>query len=58
MSALFGHVWDSGDLGRNMRGGSGRLPEALGASLGHALRLQARARNVQLDQAGVVRIRL
>ena len=34
MSALFGHVWDTGDLGRNMRGGSGLLPDALGASLG------------------------
>ena len=30
MAALFGHVWDSGDLGRNMRGGSGLLPDALG----------------------------
>ena len=34
MAALFGHVWDSGDLGRNMRGGSGLLPEALGEALG------------------------
>ena len=39
MSALFGHVWDTGDLGRNMRGGSGLLPDALGASLGPIVRL-------------------
>ena len=31
MAALFGHVWDTGDLGRNLRGGSGLLPEALAA---------------------------
>jgi oxygen-dependent protoporphyrinogen oxidase len=53
MSALFGHVWDSGDLGRNMRGGSGRLPEALGGSLGEAIRFRARVREVALDGAGV-----
>jgi oxygen-dependent protoporphyrinogen oxidase len=53
MAALFGHVWDTGDLGRNMRGGSGRLPEAIGASLGSAVRLGARAREVALDGAGV-----
>jgi oxygen-dependent protoporphyrinogen oxidase len=53
MSALFGHVWDSGDLGRNMRGGSGRLPEAVGASLGDAIRLGAHVREVALDGAGV-----
>ena len=42
MSALFGHVWDTGDLGRNMRGGSGLLPDALGASLGPIVRLGTR----------------
>ena len=57
MAALFGHVWDTGDLGRNMCGGSGRLPEALGASLGNAVRLQAQVRDVQLDQTGGVRVR-
>ena len=39
MSALFGHVWDTGDLGRNMRGGSGLLPDAPRASLGPIVRL-------------------
>ena len=53
MAALFGHVWDSGDLGRNMRGGSGRLPEALGASLGSIVRLHTRVREVRLDGPGV-----
>jgi len=53
MAALFGHVWDTGDLGRNMRGGSGRLPEALAASLGDSLRLGARVREVALDGGGV-----
>lgn len=53
MAALFGHVWDTGDLGRNMRGGSGRLPETLAASLGEAVRLGARVREVSLDGAGV-----
>src|SRR5919198_2466284 len=56
MAALFGHVWDTGDLGRNMRGGSGRLPEALAASLGDAVRLRARVREVRLD-GEAVRIR-
>ena len=53
MAALFGHVWDTGDLGRNMRGGSGRLPEALGGSLGEAIRLRARVRDVRLERGGV-----
>ncbi len=53
MAALFGHVWDTGDLGRNMRGGSGRLPEALGASLGSAVQLRTRVQEVRLDGAGV-----
>jgi oxygen-dependent protoporphyrinogen oxidase len=53
MAALFGHVWDTGDLGRNMRGGSGRLPDALGASLGDAIRLRARVRDVRLEREGV-----
>jgi oxygen-dependent protoporphyrinogen oxidase len=56
MAALFGHVWDTGDLGRNMRGGSGRLPEALAGSLGEAIRLRARVRDVRLD-GEAVRIR-
>ena len=49
MAALFGHVWDTGDLGRNMRGGSSRLPEALGASLGSAVRLRTRVQEVRLN---------
>jgi oxygen-dependent protoporphyrinogen oxidase len=53
MAALFGHVWDSGDLGRNMRGGSGRLAEALGAALGDSVRLGTRAEEVVLEQDGV-----
>jgi protoporphyrinogen/coproporphyrinogen III oxidase len=56
MAALFGHVWDTGDLGRNMRGGSGRLPEALAGSLGEAIRLRARVREVRLE-GDAVRIR-
>ena len=40
MAALFGHVWDSGDLGRNLRGGSGLLPEALGRELADVIRLE------------------
>ncbi len=53
MAALFGHVWDTGDLGRNMRGGSGRLPEAIAASLGEAIRLRARVHDVRLERGGV-----
>ncbi len=53
MAALFGHVWDTGDLGRNMRGGAGLLPEALGESLGEAIRLGARVRELSLEGAGV-----
>ena len=53
MAALFGHVWDTGDLGRNMRGGSGLLPDALGASLGPIVRLGTRVTSVSLDGAGV-----
>lgn len=53
MAALFGHVWDTGDLGRNMRGGSGRLPEALGASLGDSIHLGARVHDVAIEGAGV-----
>ncbi len=53
MAALFGHVWDSGDLGRNMRGGSGQLPEALGESLGDVIRLRCGVESVQLDGSGV-----
>ena len=54
MAALFGHVWDTGDLGRNMRGGSGRLPETLAASLGDSIRLGTRVREVALAGGGVV----
>ena len=57
MAALFGHVWDTGDLGRNMRGGSGRLPEALGSSLGNTVRLRAQVHELRLDRAGGVRVR-
>ena len=54
MAALFGHVWDSGDLGRNMRGGSGLLPDALGerARRRRPARLRGRDR-CSLDGAGV-----
>jgi len=53
MSALFGHVWDSGDLGRNMRGGSGLLPDALGRELAAHVRLRTRVTRVAPDGAGV-----
>jgi oxygen-dependent protoporphyrinogen oxidase len=53
MAALFGHVWDSGDLGRNMRGGSGLLTDALGADLADHIRLQTRATRLAFDGAGV-----
>ena len=53
MSALFAHVWDTGDLGRNMRGGSGLLPDALGESLGPIVRLSTTVTSMSLDGAGV-----
>ena len=53
MAALFGHVWDSGDLGRNMRGGSGLLPDALGRDLGPIVRTGTRVTSVKPDGAGV-----
>ena len=53
MAALFGHVWDTGDLGRNMRGGSGLLPDALGRALGPIVRVGCRVESVRLDGAGV-----
>lgn len=53
MAALFGHVWDTGDLGRNMRGGSGRLPKALAASLGDAIWLQTRVDEIAWDNGGL-----
>jgi oxygen-dependent protoporphyrinogen oxidase len=53
MAALFGHVWDTGDLGRNLRGGSGRLPAAIADSLGDAVRLSTRVEEVRTDGAGV-----
>jgi oxygen-dependent protoporphyrinogen oxidase len=53
MAALFGHVWDSGDLGRNMRGGSGRLPEAIGRDLGPIVRTRTRVTAVMPHGAGV-----
>jgi oxygen-dependent protoporphyrinogen oxidase len=56
MAALFGHVWDGGDLGWNMRGGAARLPEALGAALGDAVRLNTRVEQTELDD-GLVLIR-
>lgn len=53
MAALFGHVWDAGDLGRNMRGGAGRLPAAMAADLGDAIRLRTRVTGLAMDGAGV-----
>jgi oxygen-dependent protoporphyrinogen oxidase len=53
MAALFGHVWDSGDLGRNMRGGSGLLPDALGRELAGHIRLGTRVISVAPEGAGV-----
>jgi oxygen-dependent protoporphyrinogen oxidase len=53
MAALFGHVWDSGDLGRNMRGGSGLLPDALGRELAEHVRLGTRVTSVAPEGAGV-----
>jgi oxygen-dependent protoporphyrinogen oxidase len=53
MAALFGHVWDSGDLGRNMRGGAGLLPEAMGRDLARHIRLGTRATSLAFDGAGV-----
>jgi oxygen-dependent protoporphyrinogen oxidase len=53
MAALFGHVWDTGDLGRNMRGGAACLPEAMGASLGDGVRLGAAVEEVTLDESSV-----
>jgi oxygen-dependent protoporphyrinogen oxidase len=53
MSALFGHVWDTGDLGRNMRGGSGLLPDALGRELEAHVRLRTRVMRVEPRGAGV-----
>ena len=53
MAALFGHVWDTGDLGRNMRGGSGLLPDALGRDLGTIIRAGTRVTSVEPQGAGV-----
>ena len=53
MAALLGHVWDSGDLGRNLRGGSARLTDALAADLGATVRTGTRAVSVTPDGAGV-----
>src|SRR6185312_6519461 len=53
MAALFGHVWDSGDLGRNMRGGSGLLPQALDASLEDSIRVRCRVQQIRLDGPAV-----
>src|SRR4051812_14917390 len=53
MAALFGHVCDSGDLGRNMRGGSGLLPDALGRDLGPIVRTGTRVTSVKPARAGV-----
>lgn len=56
MAGLFGHVWDTGDLGRNLRGGAGLLPEAVGASLGDGIRVNARVTELALED-GTVRVR-
>ena len=53
MATLFAHVWDSGDLGRNMRGGSGLLPEALGRDLAGHIRLHTIVTRVSLTGTGV-----
>ena len=53
MATLFAHVWDSGDLGRNMRGGSGLLPEALGRDLAAHIRLHTAATRVTFTSSGV-----
>ncbi len=53
MAALFGHVWDAGDLGRNMRGGAGRLPAAMADDLGDAIRLRTRVTGLAVDGSGV-----
>jgi len=53
MAALFGHVWDSGDLGRNMRGGSSQLPEAMARDLDRHIRLATRVTRLAFDDAGV-----
>jgi hypothetical protein len=53
MATLFAHVWDSGDLGRNMRGGSGLLPEALGRDLAAHIRLHTAATRVTFAGSGV-----
>jgi oxygen-dependent protoporphyrinogen oxidase len=54
MAALFGHVWDTGDLGRNLRGGSGQLPEAIARDLGAMVRLGTRVEEVRPEGAGVL----
>ena len=47
MGSLFSHVWEGGDLGLNMRGGSGELPAALADALGERVRLSAPVVGVQ-----------
>ena len=53
MATLFAHAWDSGDLGRNMRGGSGLLVEALGEDLAPQIRLQTAVTRVTITSSGV-----
>ena len=49
----FGNVWSRHAPGRNVIGGSSRLPEALAASLGTAVRYGADVLSIDQDAAGV-----
>ncbi len=58
MGSLFSHVWEGGDLGRNMRGGSGELPAAIADALGDRVRLSAPVVGVDRpDVGGRLRVR-
>lgn len=46
----FGQVWSTHSFGRNLFGGSSRLPEAIGAALG--ARLQLNAEVISVEQKG------
>jgi oxygen-dependent protoporphyrinogen oxidase len=53
MASMFGHVFEAGDLGRNLRGGAALLTDALGADLARYVRLETRVTSVRPDGAGV-----
>jgi oxygen-dependent protoporphyrinogen oxidase len=53
MASMFGHVFEAGDLGRNLRGGAALLTDALGADLARHVRLQTRVTSVRPAGAGV-----